>query len=125
MAFQKTVKNGKVLKTVVIRMIHCNKMDAGSRGSLEAGIVEVNKLLQEEAITKNHALWTAKAVGFDRKAGMESKLKIRRVQEEIKAREVLASVTLFLIAFFQKKEDFELAWIERSSIHPIGCSGSG
>lgn len=48
---QEAVINGKVLKMVVIRITNCDKRNAGSQGSLEAGIVEVNKLLQKEAIS--------------------------------------------------------------------------
>jgi len=97
---QKTVMHGIVLKTVVINIINCKEMDFGSKGSLQAGIAQVNKLLRKEAITKNRTPSAAQAVDFDRKAGMESKWEVSRVQKEIKATEVLHSVIPCMIAFF-------------------------
>lgn len=55
MTSKKIVKDGMVLKTMVIRMTHCKKMEAGSKGSLEAGMAEFNKLLCEEAISRDQA----------------------------------------------------------------------
>jgi len=97
---QKTVVNGKVLKTVVIRITYCKKMDDLSKGGLEAGMAEINKVLREETIMKDYIHSTVEAVRFNRKAGMKSKWKINKLSEEVKATKVLTSVTSCLIAFF-------------------------
>jgi len=116
---EKTVISGKVHKTVELRMIHTEKMDARSKTTLMGAMTEINKLLREDGITNNRTPWVAIATGYDRKAGMESEWKISKIREDVTEIEVFKRVNTCLVGYFADRNDYQKAWIGRRDTIPL------